>query len=60
MKEMKASKPPSGKSFGVKDNTHASPVKSISTESEKADLGRVKPYSSGNKGYPSQALENSI
>lgn len=59
MKEMNSSKS-SGKSFGVKDNTHASPVKSISTEAEKADVGRIKPYSAGNKGYPAPALPNSL
>jgi len=50
----------SGKGFNLKDNTQASPVKSIKTNSEQYDLGKVKKYSSGSKGYPSQALPGSI
>ena len=49
-----------GKGISIKDNTQASPVKGINTNSEKYDLGRVKKYSAGSKGYPSQALPNSI
>ena len=46
--------------MNIKDNTQASPVKSINTNSEQYDLGRVKKYSAGSKGYPSSALPNSI
>ncbi len=44
----------------LKDNTQASPVKSISTNSEQYDVGKIKKYSAGSKGYPSQALPGSI
>jgi len=44
----------------IKDNTQASPVKSINTNSEQYDLGKIKKYSAGSKGYPSPALPNSI
>jgi len=50
----------SGKGFNLKDNTQASPVKSINTNSEKYDLGKIQKYSAGTKGYPSKALPNSI
>jgi len=50
----------SGKGFNLKDNTQASPVKSIKTNSEKYDLGKIQQHSAGSKGYPSQALPNSI
>jgi len=46
--------------MNLKDNTQASPVKGISTNSEQYDLGKIKKYSAGSKGYPSQALPNSI
>ena len=46
--------------MNIKDNTQASPVKSINTNSEQYDLGRVKKYSASSKGYPSSALPNSI
>jgi len=48
------------KGFGLTDNKQASPVKSIKTNSEKYDVGKIQPYSAGSKGYPSQALPNSI
>lgn len=54
------SKPNYGKGFNLQDNTQASPVKGINTMSERYDLGKVKKYSCGSKGYPSQALPNSI
>ena len=41
----------------LKDNTQASPVKSIPTMSEKYDMGKIQPYSCGSKGYPSQAMQ---
>ena len=50
----------SAKGMSLKDNTQASPVKSIKTNSEQYDLGKIKKYSCGSKGYPSQALPNSI
>ena len=59
MEKMKSDKS-HGKGINIKDNTQASPVKSINTNSEQYDLGRVKKYSNGSKGYPSQALPNSI
>ena len=49
-----------GKGFNVPDNTQASPVKSIKTDSEKYDTGKIQPYSDGTKGYPKQALPHSI
>jgi len=49
-----------GKGISIKDNTQASPVKSVNTNSEQYDLGRIKKYSAGTKGYPSSALPNSI
>lgn len=44
-----------GSVFSLKDNTQASEVKKVPTDSEKYDMGRVKPYSSGSKGYPAEA-----
>ena len=49
MKKMKGSR--------LADNTQASPVKSIPTMSEDYDMGRMKSYSCGTKGYPSQAMQ---
>lgn len=43
----------------LKDNAHASGVKSIPTNSEKYDMGKIQPYSCGTKGYPSQAMQES-
>jgi hypothetical protein len=50
----------SASGMNLKDNTQASPVKSINTNSEQYDVSRIKKYSAGSKGYPSQALPNSI
>ena len=50
----------SAKGMNLKDNTQASPVKSINTNSEQYDVSKIKKYSCGSKGYPSQALPNSI
>lgn len=44
-----------GGSFNLKDGTQASEVKSVSTNSEQYDMGRCQYYSSGSKGYPSEA-----
>jgi len=41
--------------FNLKDNTHASAVKSVSTNSEQYDMGRVQYESVGSKGYPAEA-----
>lgn len=41
--------------FDLKDNTQASEVKHVNTNSEQYDLNRVRPYSCGSKGYPSEA-----
>ena len=41
--------------FNLKDNTQASEVKQVSTNSEKYDMGRIKEYSCGSKGYPAEA-----
>ena len=51
------SKPNYGKGFNIKDNTQASPVKDINTMSAKYDMGRIKRYKDGTKGYPSQAVQ---
>lgn len=45
--------------MGLKDNTQASPVKSINTMSQKYDMGRCKKYSDGTKGYPASASQDS-
>ena len=50
----------SASGMSLKDNTQASPVKSIKANSEQYDIGKIKKYSSGSKGYPSQALPNSL
>ena len=44
-----------GGGFNLKDNTQASSVKPINTMSQKYDMGKMKKYSDGSKGYPSQA-----
>ena len=36
---------------------HASKVYEINTNSEQYDMGRVKPYKQGTRGYPSQAFD---
>lgn len=41
----------------LKDNKQDGDVFSISTETEKYDLGRVRYHSVGTKGYPKQAFE---
>lgn len=43
--------------FNLKDNTQAGEVKKISTDSEKYDMGRMRYYSVGTKGYPAQAMD---
>lgn len=49
-----------GEGFNLKDNVQEGDVRSISSDSERSDLGRIKPYNPGSKGYPSQALNNFI
>ena len=44
-----------GSVFNLKDGTQASEVKKMSTDTEKYDMGRIRPYSSGSKGYPAEA-----
>ena len=41
--------------FNLKDNTQAGNVKSVSTNSEQYDMGRVRYESVGSKGYPAEA-----
>lgn len=60
MKGKKYPKKMYGKGMNLKDNTQASSVRPINTNTEQYDLGKIKKYSSGSKGYPSQALPNSI
>jgi len=48
------------KGMGLKDNTQASPVRPIKTDSEKYDMGKIKNYSCGSKGYPSQATKDTM
>lgn len=55
MQKKMGSKPSYGKGFNLKDNTQASAVKGIKTMAQKYDMGRMKKYSDGSKGYPSQA-----
>lgn len=43
--------------FNLKDNTQASEVKQVSTNSEQYDMGRVRYESVGSKGYPAQAWD---
>lgn len=57
---MKQESKSNGKGFSIADNTQASPVKSIKTDSEKYDAGKIQPYSDGTKGYPKQALPHSL
>ena len=47
------------KGFGCKDNTQASPAKKINSDVASYDAGKGKGYTSGSKGYNSQALSNS-
>ena len=44
-----------GGMYDLKDGTQASGVRSIPTDSEKYDMGRVKYESVGSKGYPAEA-----
>ena len=46
-----------GGSFSLKDNTQASGVKPIATNSEQYDMGRLRYESVGSKGYPAQAWD---
>lgn len=41
--------------FNLRDNTQASEVKTINTNSEQYDLGRVRKYRCGSRGYPAEA-----
>lgn len=52
--DMRAPKDKSGV-FNLKDNTQASEVKQVPTDSCKYDMGRVQMYSAGSKGYPAEA-----
>jgi hypothetical protein len=45
----------SGGSFNLRDGAQAGEVKKVPTDSEKYDMGRVKSYSCGSKGYPAEA-----
>ena len=60
MKDMKGSMSNGGSGMGLKDNTQASPVKSVNTDSEKYDMGRLQVKKCGTRGYPSQAIQGSI
>ena len=51
---MKA-KNPGGKGFNIRDNAQEGDVRSIPTNAEKYDMGRMRPYSCGSKGYPAEA-----
>jgi len=44
-----------GSTFDLRDNTQASEVKKVPTDSEKYDMGRIEEYSCGSKGYPAEA-----
>jgi len=48
-------KNPGGRGFNLKDNMQEGDVKSIPSNAEKYDMGRVQSYSCGSKGYPSEA-----
>ena len=43
------------KTFNVPDNQQSFEVRKINTNSEQYDLNRIRPYSDGSKGYPSEA-----
>lgn len=43
------------KGFEIRDNAQAPEVKSISANSEQYDLGRVRKYQCGSRGYPAEA-----
>lgn len=44
-----------GKGFNLTDGMQSGIVKSINTNSEQYDLGRVQKYKCGSKGYPAEA-----
>lgn len=46
--------------LGLKDNAQASPVKSVTTDAEKYDMGRLQEKKVGTRGYPSEAIKGSI
>jgi len=43
------------KGFDLKDNAQAATVKSINTNSEQYDIGRMKKLDCGSRGYPAEA-----
>ncbi|HUU88159.1 MAG TPA: hypothetical protein VMX17_10455 [Candidatus Glassbacteria bacterium] len=43
------------KSFNLQDNAQASTVKNVPSDAEKYDMNRMRYYSAGSKGYPSEA-----
>jgi len=57
MQERMGKKPSYGKGMRLADNTQDSPVKSISTMTQDYDMGKMRYYSCGTKGYPSQAIQ---
>jgi hypothetical protein len=44
-----------GKGFEVPDNKQDGEVRTIDTMSQDEDISRIRPYTSGSKGYPSEA-----
>ena len=47
-----------GSTFDIKDNTQEGEVRSLPTSgAEKYDMGRVKKYTCGSKGYPAEAWD---
>lgn len=44
-----------GGKFNLQDNVQAPTVKTVNTNSEQYDLGRVQKYTCGSKGYPAEA-----
>lgn len=53
-KAMKAEKH-SGGTFNLKDGAQEGDVRQINTNTEQYDIGRIKPYKCGSKGYPAEA-----
>lgn len=45
----------SGGSFNVPDNRQSGEVRSISTNAESYDMGRIRKYQAGSMGYPAEA-----
>ena len=43
------------RNFDLRDNTQAPSVRNVPTDAEKYDMNRIQYYSSGSKGYPSEA-----